>query len=70
MLQNPDNATVTSRSVQQGMTRVARIELYTELLEECDGEQPLLRGRRILDLTDVKEWLARRLSCELSRDMH
>lgn len=40
-----------------------RIALYIELLEECDGPQQLLQGRRLLDLSDVKEWIRLKL-CE------
>jgi len=42
-----------------------RIALYIELLTGCDGPQPLLEGRRLLDLSDVKEWIALRLQSEL-----
>lgn len=45
--------------------RAVRIELYRELLEGCDGAQPSLGGRRILDLPDMKEWLAVRMYLEL-----
>lgn len=45
--------------------RGVRLELYKELLDQCDGPQSILGGRRILDLSDVKEWLAVKMYLEL-----
>lgn len=46
-----------------------RLELYNELLRECDGPQTILAGRRILDITDLKEWLmVRKYLDEISID--
>lgn len=52
--------------VMARLERRVRIELYTELLKECDGPQPLLNGRRLLDLSDVKEWLAVKMRASFS----
>lgn len=45
--------------------RTVRLELYKELLDECDGPQPTLGGRRILDLSDMREWLALKMYLEM-----
>lgn len=38
-----------------------RVEVLDELINECYGPQPLLGGRPISDVTDLKEWLEAKL---------
>lgn len=63
---------MTSKDHTIGMTKemlteslTVRIALYEELLIACEGPQPLLLGRRLLDLSDLKEWIAARMVEEL-----
>lgn len=46
--------------------KVVRLAVYSELLAECHGPQQLLQGRRLLDLSDVKDWLSAKILTEMS----
>jgi hypothetical protein len=52
------------RSLLDTYKKELRIEVLEELINECYGPQPLLNGRTITDVTDLKEWLEAKLAEE------